>query len=171
MIFLDIIITTIVLYGGYKGYQNGMISQLLGFMIFLIIFYKGVYIYHFSEELVSKLNISIRHSKFFIIYSVAISFIFITILSFLSKKIIELILIITFMKPIDKFLGGILGMVKYFFYISICIFLIKETNQKTNIIPYNFFENSFSNIINILIPISKKEFLFYFNKFKLLIYH
>lgn len=171
MIFLDIIITTIVLYGGYQGYQKGMISQLFGVMIFLIVFYKGVYIYHFSEELVRKLNISIISSKFFIIYSVTISFTFIILLSFFSKKMIELILIISFMKPIDRFLGGILGIVKYFFYISICIFLIKETNKKINIIPYKFFESSFSNIINIIPTISKRVFLFYFNKFKLLLYH
>ncbi|WP_238784959.1 CvpA family protein [Blattabacterium cuenoti] len=189
MIFLDIIIVIIILYGGYSGYKKGMISQFFGFMMFFLFFYKGIYIYHLSKEFIKKLiskefikkliseefikkliseefikKFDINYSKYFLFISIVVSFILIILSSFFLKKMIELILIITLMKPIDRFLGAVLGMLKYFFHISICIFLMK----KTNMIPYKFFESSFSNskIIKIIPTLCQKVLLFFFKKLK-----
>ncbi|WP_185862366.1 CvpA family protein [Blattabacterium cuenoti] len=150
MLVLDIIIIILVLYGGYHGYQKGLISQFFVFMIFFILISKGIYIYHFISELLKKV---INKESYLLttVYSLIISFFSIIIVSFLSKKIIEFIIMMTCMKPMDRLCGIILGMIKYFFYLSICIFLLKEANKKIDIIPYNFFQNSF-----------EKEFQFFF---------
>ncbi|WP_185872448.1 CvpA family protein [Blattabacterium cuenoti] len=157
MLILDIIIIILVLNGGYHGYKKGLIYQFFVFMIFLIFIYKGIIIFDF----IKKINVVVvnKESYFFIISSIIIFFLSIIFLSFLSKKIIELIMIITWMKPIDKFLGGILGMIKYFFWISICLFFLKEVNKKINIIPYSFFQNSFEKEFQFFF--SKKGYLFY----------
>ncbi|WP_185859551.1 CvpA family protein [Blattabacterium cuenoti] len=149
MLASDIIIIILVLYGGYQGYQKGLISQFFVFMIFIIFIYKGAYVF----DLVKKVNLVSKKSYFFGISSIIFSFLSIIFLAFLAKKIIEFIMMITWMKPVDRLCGGILGMIKYFFYISICLFFLKEANQKVDIIPYSFFQNSF-----------EKEFQFFFSR-------
>ncbi len=148
---LDIIIIIIVLYGGYHGYKKGLVSQCFVFMIFFILIYKGTYIFNYVTEILKK--IENKESDFLIIYSITISLCSIIFSAFLTKKIIKFIMLITWMTPMDRLIGAILGMIKYFFYISICLFLLKETNKKISIVPYNFFQNSF-----------EKEFQFFFYK-------
>ncbi|WP_185866246.1 CvpA family protein [Blattabacterium cuenoti] len=165
MLASDIIIIILVFYGGYQGYQKGLISQFFVFMIFIIIIYKGIYVFDF----VKKVNVVIvsKESYFFVIFSLIFSFFSIIFLAFLAKKIIEFIMMITWMKPVDRLFGGILGMIKYFFYISICLFFLKEANQKVDIIPYNFFQNSFEKEFQFLF--SRKGYLF--NKLKELYFY
>ncbi|WP_185877062.1 CvpA family protein [Blattabacterium cuenoti] len=149
MLTLDIIIIILVLYGGYHGYKKGLISQLFIFMIFFIFIYRGIFIFNF----VKKINMINKNSNFFEFSSLIISFFSIIFLSFLIKKIIEYIITITWMTPVNNFFGGILGIIKYLFVISMFLFFLKETNKKINIIPFSFFQNSF-----------EKEFQFFFSK-------
>ncbi|WP_185852418.1 CvpA family protein [Blattabacterium cuenoti] len=140
---LDIIIIILVLYGGYHGYKKGLISQLFIFMIFFILILKGFYIFDFFQKILKEVYLKDNKSYKYIIYSIIISFFSIIFIAFITKKIIEFIMIITWMKPIDRLGGGILGMMKYFFCFSICILLLKEANKKIDLFPYNFFNNSF----------------------------
>lgn len=151
MMMLDIIIIILVLYGGYHGYQKGLISQLFIFMIFFMLIFKGFYIFGFIKEILKEINVVNKKSYIFVIYSIIISLFSIIFIAFITKKIIEFIMIITWMKPIDRLGGGILGMIKYFFYLSICLFFLKEANKKIDLFPYNFLQNSF-----------EKEFQFFF---------
>ncbi|WP_341655089.1 CvpA family protein [Blattabacterium cuenoti] len=140
---LDLIIIIIVLYGGYHGYQKGLISQLFMFMIFFMFIFKGFYVFDFVKKILIEVNIVSKKSYIFIIDSIIISIFSIIFIAFITKKIIEFIMIITWMKPIDRLGGGILGMIKYFFFLSICILFLKETNKKIDLFPYHFLQNSF----------------------------
>ncbi|WP_185882127.1 CvpA family protein [Blattabacterium cuenoti] len=162
MIGTDIIILIIVLYGAYKGYRKGLLSQLFVFMICFFFLSKGMDVFHFvSEGLLKKYS---NKEPFFTGVTLISSFFFIIFIAFLTKKIIELILTITWTKPFDKGFGGLLGLIKYFFYLSIWIFFLKEANKKINLIPYNFFSNSFEKEFQYIFYISRKEFLFFFKK-------
>ncbi|WP_185878675.1 CvpA family protein [Blattabacterium cuenoti] len=162
MLGTDIIIIIIVLYGAYKGYRKGLLSQLFVFMICFFFLYKGIHVFNFFSEVLLK-----RYSQeepFLTGFSLIISFFFIIFIAFLTKKIIEIILKITWIKPFDKGFGGFLGLIKYFFYLSIWIFFLKEANKKINLIPYNFFSNSFEKEFQYIFYISRKEFLFFLKK-------
>ncbi|WP_185864039.1 CvpA family protein [Blattabacterium cuenoti] len=148
---LDIIIIILVLYGGYHGYQKGLISQLFMFMIFFLLIFKGFYVFDVVTKILTEVNIVSKKSYIFIIDSIIISIFSIIFIAFITKKIIEFIMIITWMKPIDRLGGGILGMIKYFFCFSICIFFLKEANKKIDLFPYHFLQHSF-----------EKEFQFFF---------
>ncbi|WP_185860952.1 CvpA family protein [Blattabacterium cuenoti] len=148
---LDIIIIIIILYGGYHGYKKGLISQLFIFMIFFMLILKGFYIFSFVKEILKEVNIVSKKSYQFIIYSIIISLFSIIVIAFITKKIIEFIMIITWMKPIDRLGGGILGMIKCFFCLSICILLLKEANKKIHLFSYNFLQNSFEKEFQFLL--------------------
>ncbi|AFJ90714.1 CvpA family protein [Blattabacterium sp. (Blaberus giganteus)] len=150
---LDVIIIILVLYGGFRGYQKGLISQFFIFMIFFMFFFKGFYIFDFIKKILKEVNIVNEKSYIFIIYSLIITLFSIIFITFITKKIIEFIMIVTWMKPIDRLGGVILGMIKYFFCLSICIFLLKEANKKIDLFPYNFLQSSF-----------EKEFQFFFSQ-------
>ncbi|WP_185849461.1 CvpA family protein [Blattabacterium cuenoti] len=150
---LDIIIIIIILYGGYHGYQKGLISQFFIFMIFFILIFKGFYVFGIVKKILKEINIVSEKSYIFIIYSLIISLFSIILMAFITKKIIEFIMIVTWMKPIDRLGGGILGMIKYFFCLSRCILFLKEANKKIDLFSHNFFQNSF-----------EKEFQFFFYK-------
>ncbi|WP_185870726.1 CvpA family protein [Blattabacterium cuenoti] len=162
----DIMIIIIVLYGGYQGFIKGLLSQLFLFMIFFILIYKGVDLFHFSSNvLIKKVNIRNNQEPFFTVSSLGISFFLITLIAFLTKKIIEFFLVITWINPIDKWMGGILGMIKYFFYLSICLLLLLEANKKIDLIPDNFLKNSFEKEFQYIFSIYKKgPLLFFFRK-------
>ncbi|WP_185863481.1 CvpA family protein [Blattabacterium cuenoti] len=149
---LDIIIIILVLYGGYHGYRKGLISQLFIFMISLILIFKGFYVFNSVKGILKDVNIISKKPYILMIYSIIISLFSIILIAFIIKKIIELIIIITWMKPLDRLGGGVLGMIKYFFCLSICILFLKEANKKIDLFPYNFFQNSFEK---------KFQFLFY----------
>ncbi|WP_185856412.1 CvpA family protein [Blattabacterium cuenoti] len=160
----DIIIIIIVLYGGYKGFRKGFLSQLFLFMIFFILIYKGIELFHFSSNLLIK-KVHIKNEEpFLTIYSLIISFLILAFIAFVTKKIIKFFLIITWINPIDKWLGGILGMIKYFFYLSICLFFLKEANKKIDFIPGHFLKNSFEKEFQYLFSIHQKGPLFFFRK-------
>ncbi|AGW86122.1 hypothetical protein K645_1716 [Blattabacterium sp. (Nauphoeta cinerea)] len=148
---LDIIIIILVLYGGYHGYRKGLISQLFIFMTSLILIFKGFYVFNFIKGILKEVNIISKKPYMLMIYSIIISLFSIIIIAFIIKKIIELIIIITWMKPLDRLGGGVLGMIKYFFCLLICILFLKEANKKIDLFPYNFFQNSF-----------EKKFQFFF---------
>ncbi|WP_238858486.1 CvpA family protein [Blattabacterium cuenoti] len=158
----DLIIIIIVLYGGYFGYQKGLISQLFRFMILFICIYKGIDIFqYFSEIFIKKEN-----KLLFTGISIIISFFFIIFIAFLMKKIIELIFIFTWMNPLNKWLGGLLGLIKYFLFISICLCLIKEVNKKIYLFTPNFFKNSFEQEFQNLSYVYIKFCLFFLKKLK-----
>ncbi|WP_185851800.1 CvpA family protein [Blattabacterium cuenoti] len=160
----DIMIIITILYGGYQGFRKGFLSQLFLAMIFFILIYKGVDLFNFSSNVLIK-TVNIRNKEPILTgYSLVISFFMITIIAFLIKKIIEFFLSITWMNPIDKWMGGILGMIKYFFYLSICLFFIKETNKKIDLVPDNFLKNSFEKEFQYFFSIYKKGPLFFFRK-------
>ncbi|WP_185866816.1 CvpA family protein [Blattabacterium cuenoti] len=162
MVGTDIIILIIVLYGACKGYRKGLLSQLFVFIICFFFLYKGINVFHFvSEKLLKKYS---KEEPFFTGFSLIISFFFIIFIAFLTKNIIEIIFKITWIKPFDQGFGGLLGLIKYFFYLSIWIFFLKEANKKINLIPYNFFSNSFEKEFQYIFDISRKEFLFFFKK-------
>ncbi|AEU09391.1 hypothetical protein BLBCPU_348 [Blattabacterium sp. (Cryptocercus punctulatus) str. Cpu] len=164
MMITDLIILIIVLYGGYHGYKKGLLSQLFVFMIFFILIYKGIDIFYLVSEILPKKVNSRNKDPFATSYSIIISFFLIIVIAFLIKKILEFFFIITWIKPIEKWLGGILGLIKYFFYLSICILLFKEINEKINLIPYNFFQNSFEKEFQYIFSIYRKAPLFFLKK-------
>ncbi|WP_023469931.1 CvpA family protein [Blattabacterium cuenoti] len=147
---LDIIIIIIILYGGYHGYQKGLISQFFMFMIFFMLIFKGFYVFDVVKKILTEVNIVSKKSYIFIIDSIIISFFSIIFVAFITKKIIEFIMIITWMKPIDRLGGGILGMIKYFFFLSICILFLKEANKRIDLFPYHFLQNSFEKEFQFL---------------------
>ncbi|WP_317046294.1 CvpA family protein [Blattabacterium sp. (Cryptocercus kyebangensis)] len=160
----DIIILITLLYGGYHGYKKGLLSQLFVFMIFFILIYKGIDIFYLVSEILPKKVNGSNKEPFFIGYSIIISFFLIILTAFLTKKILEFFFIITWIQPIEKWLGGILGLIKYFFYLSICILLLKEVNEKINLIPYHFFQNSFEKEFQYIFSIYRKGPQFFFKK-------
>ncbi|WP_185883135.1 CvpA family protein [Blattabacterium cuenoti] len=165
MIYLDIMILFIVFYGGYHGYQKGFISQFFTFFIFLIFFYKGIFIYKYFIKVLKHIHIFENNALLFMIYSAFISFFSVIIFSFFTKKIIQCIMNVLCIQPIDKCIGGILGMVKYFLYVSICFFVIQEMNQKMNLIPKHLLNNSFEKEIEFLLY-KKGSFFDRYNEYK-----
>ncbi|WP_185871888.1 CvpA family protein [Blattabacterium cuenoti] len=155
---LDIIIIILVLYGGYHGYKKGLISQLFIFMILSLLIFKGFYVFDLVIETLKRYNLVSNKPHILITYSIIITFLSMILIAFITKKIIEFIMIITWMKPIDKLMGIILGMIKYFFFLSICILFLKEANKKMNLLPYNFFKNSFEKEFQFFL--SQKESFF-----------
>ncbi|WP_185868707.1 CvpA family protein [Blattabacterium cuenoti] len=154
MVYLaDIIILIAVLYGGYDGYHKGLIAQFYVFMVFFLFFYQGSFFFQFFRNLLIKFdhNDTSQNSYLLIVFPIIMSFFSIIFCTLFLKRIIDGFLSFTCMKPIDQMLGGILGMIKYFIYILICLFLIKETNKQFNFFPDIFLKNSFDKIFKMII--------------------
>ncbi|WP_185882613.1 CvpA family protein [Blattabacterium cuenoti] len=163
----DIIIVLIFLYSGYYGYHKGFIDQIFKFFILFIILYKGIIVFKLVSKLVSECvihNHELVNKKQLLFYIFSIYFLMIILIAFSIKKIIEIVFKTIGVTFINNILGSLLGVTKYFIYLSILITFFKEVNKQIHFLPYKYFKNSFEEEFQYIFLIFKNVLIFLLNK-------
>jgi len=107
---LDIILGVIFLYFFVRGFKKGFIKQtstILGIIIALIVAIR--YYENFQGFLIDFIDVSLPMLQFI---SFAIIFIVLNLVIHIIGMIIKNIIDIIFLEPVDRLLGGILGVIK-----------------------------------------------------------
>ncbi|WP_185873509.1 CvpA family protein [Blattabacterium cuenoti] len=162
MTSLDIIILILTICGGLYGYKNGLISQFFFPTTFIILIYKGYNIfiiyrnilYNYINDKIYLLTLS----------SITISIISTIFFVYILNKLIKHIITITCIKPIDKLGGMMLGIIKYFLYISIFLFFIKRINQVIKFTNDEFFQSYLEKKLEIFLYKKELQFKFLFDQ-------
>ncbi|WP_185878103.1 CvpA family protein [Blattabacterium cuenoti] len=155
MTLLDIIILIITIIGGFYGYKSGLISQFSFPITFIILIYKGYYIFIRYKNL---LHNYINNKIYLLTCSTIISIISVIFFVHILNKSIKLIITMTWMKPIDQLGGMMFGLIKYFLYISTFLFFIKKFNQITKFTYDGFFHSVIEKKLELLLY--KRESIF-----------
>ena len=107
---LDIILGVIFLYFFVRGFKKGFIKQtstILGIIIALIVAIR--YYENFQGFLVDFIDVSLPMLQFI---SFAIIFIVLNLVIHIIGMVIKNIIDIIFLEPVDRLLGGLLGVIK-----------------------------------------------------------
>lgn len=130
---LDIILIIPIVYGFYKGYKKGLVFSFISLIsvvlgIFLSIKFSSVLeVYIRNEQLVAE--------KYVSIISFVIMFLGTILILNLIGKILEKILKTVHLESINKILGGVFGLIKFFFILSVLIFFMERVDQLVTFIP------------------------------------
>ncbi|WP_416445990.1 CvpA family protein [Leeuwenhoekiella sp. A16] len=132
MNYLDIIIGIFLLLGLIKGLKNGFFVELASLIALIAGIYGAI---HFSYYAVDFLRERVSWSENTInLASFAITFIIIVIIISLAGKILTKIADFAMLGLVNRILGGIFGILKAAFIISVIIMFIAALNDRVSFI-------------------------------------
>jgi membrane protein required for colicin V production len=138
---IDIILLVLLGIGTYRGYQTGLLMQLLGIIAFFLAIIGGFHLMYWGTELLSD-HIN-GYESFLPIISFVIIFIVIIIAINLIGKGLKAVLNMTILGSFDNITGAIVGLLKWALVLSILIwvagtfgqFPLEEYYEDTTILP------------------------------------
>ncbi len=134
---VDIVIALILAIGGYLGYKRGFLMELF----FLLALVLGVFL---GFKLMGK-GMQLLHEQFnadttFLPYlAFIIIFVLVILLVIFLGQRIKHSVDQTFLGKVDAIAGGVLGVIKYSFCLSVIIWLVQSLNIE---LPQNWMEDS-----------------------------
>lgn len=141
MNILDAIIALPILFGAYKGFQKGVLMELVTFIALGLALVASFF---FMNIGVSYLQPHLGEHSLMPVLSFVIIFIVVLVVVYYFGKIIKKILDITLFGTIDNFLGGLLGILKWALVFSVFLWLFdkggiilpKSFTSKSLLFPY-----------------------------------
>ena len=123
---LDFILIIPLLYAAYRGYKKGFLIEVVNILAFLVAVIGGLKFLDWGvqslEPIIGKHNNYIPFIAF-----VSLFFIIIIGVSFLGKKL-KNILDVTILGTVDSAIGGLVGMFKVAFALSLIMWIMDEAN-------------------------------------------
>ncbi len=140
MNYLDAIIAIPLLWFTYKGFSKGLIIELATLIALLL----GIYISaHFSDYTADFLRQKLDfHSEYMSIISFSLTFIGVVFLVMIFGKSLEKVINVLLLGFVNKILGGVFGLIKVSFVLSILIFILTTFQIEEKIIDQNIQDES-----------------------------
>ena len=149
MNLIDSICLIILIYGSYKGFKNGIVSEVLSFFgILLGIFLSKTYYLSVNKYLVTVFDST---NQLVSLISVILIFTLTIILSKILSKLITKTLNIMALGLLNKLIGSVFGLLKYLLILCILTFIFSKANDLFVFIEANKIEETqiFSKIQKI----------------------
>lgn len=149
MNLIDSICLIILIYGSYKGFKNGIVSEVLSFLgILLGIFLSKTYYLSVNKYLVTVFDST---NQLVSLISVILIFTLTIILSKILSKLITKTLNIMALGLLNKLIGSVFGLLKYLLILCIITFIFSKANDLFVFIEANKIEETqiFSKIQKI----------------------
>lgn len=149
MNLIDSICLIILIYGSYKGFKNGIVSEVLSFMGILIGIYFSNKYYLVADEYLATVFDST--SQLVSLISVILIFTLTIIISKILSKIITKALNIIALGLLNKLIGSVFGLLKYLLILCIITYIFSKANDLFVLIETNTIEETqiFSKIQKI----------------------
>lgn len=130
--YVDIVLIIPLIYGIYKGFKNGFIIEICTLLALLVGIYAGM---HFSDGTANflKSNWNI-HSKYLPAISFTITMLGVGAMVFFAGKMLEKVVNVANLTPINKLLGVLFGLLKMLYFLSIIIVALESYDEKSKFI-------------------------------------
>lgn len=120
MNYIDIILLLPLLYGAYKGFSKGLIIEIATLMGLVLGVYAAIKFSGYTEGFLRDfLDIT---SKYLSYIALGITFLVVVLVVYLFGKMLTKLIDIMSLGLVNKLLGTVLGVAKYF--IILCVFLL-----------------------------------------------
>lgn len=132
MNFIDILFLIPIGYGVYKGFKNGFIIEICTLLALLVGIYAGI---HFSDGTANLLKTSWNiHSEYLPVISFTLTFLVVGAIVFFGGKMLEKVVDVAHLTPLNKFLGVLFGLIKVLYLLSVFTVLLESYDEKGDFI-------------------------------------
>jgi membrane protein required for colicin V production len=169
MNFIDILFLIPIGYGVYKGFKNGFIIEICTLLALLVGIYAGI---HFSDGTANLLKTSWNiHSEYLPVISFTLTFLAVGAIVFFGGKMLEKVVNVAHLTPLNKFLGILFGLIKVLYLLSVFTVLLESYDEKGDFIKEetktdSMFYEPVKNISLTTIPRIKESTIFLTNSLR-----
>lgn len=133
MNYIDIILIILFIWFGFRGFTKGLVIELVSIVALVLGVYGGLkFSYIISNLLADDLD-----DKYLPIVSFTITFAVIVVCVFVLGKLVEKVINLAALKPINKLAGAAFGVLKIAVILSVLITIIESYDRKLHLIPEN----------------------------------
>lgn len=137
---IDVLLLVPLLYAAWKGFRKGLIVELFTLLALLVGIYAGI---HFSDLTAEKINGSIEmEDKYLPVVSFTLTFLVVGALIYFAGRMLEKMVELVNLSPINKMLGVLLSLVKMIYTLSILIILVETYDERGSFLPTESKEES-----------------------------
>jgi membrane protein required for colicin V production len=133
MNFLDVLLIVPLIYAGYKGFKHGLIIEVFTLMALFVGLYAGI---NFSDFIAEKLKEVFGWDSPYA-PTICFTFIFLGIgaMVYFAGVMIQRMVRVVNLSPIDKFFGVFFALLKMTYILSIILVLIESYDEKGDFFP------------------------------------
>src|SRR5690554_339670 len=141
MNFVDIVIIVPLLYAAWVGFRKGLIVEVFTLLALLVGIYAGIHFSDWTSNLIKE-NIDIE-GKYLPVVAFTVTFLAVGAMVYFAGKMIERMLKVVNLSPVNKIMGLFFGVIKMVYTLSILIILIETYDERGNFIPNEVKEESY----------------------------
>ncbi len=163
MSIVDILILIPLGYAAWKGFQHGIIIEVFTLLALLVGIYAGI---HFSDVTANWMKNSLGwDSEYLPAIAFTITFLGIGAMVYFAGKMIEQVVKVTNLTPINKAFGIVFAVLKMTYFVSVFLVLLESYDEKGDFLPSSMKEKSllYNPILKVsttTIPALKESTLF-----------
>jgi membrane protein required for colicin V production len=140
MNFIDILLIVPLAYAAWKGFKKGLIIEVFTLLALLVGIYAGIHFSDWTSEMIADFfDITPNYLP---VIAFTLTFLAIGAMVYFAGKMLEQMVRVVNLSPINKILGVLFGMLKMLYTISIFLILIETYDQRGNFFPEELKENS-----------------------------
>lgn len=133
MNFIDILIIVPLGYAAWQGFKKGFIIELFTLLALLVGIYAGI---HFSDWTARFIRESFGvEGKYLPVVAFTLTFLAVGAMVYFAGKMLERMIKVVNLSPVNKILGIVLGLIKMVYTISIGIILLETYDERGDFIP------------------------------------
>lgn len=133
MNFVDIIIIVPLIYAAWVGFKKGLVIEVFTLLALLVGIYAGIHFSDWTSQLI-KDNIDIE-GKYLPVVAFTLTFLAVGAIVYFAGKMIERMLKVVNLSPINKIFGLLFGLIKMVYTLSILIILLETYDERGDFIP------------------------------------
>lgn len=128
MHYIDIIILLFLLWGAFRGFSKGLIIEIATLAGMVLGVYLAIRYSPYTEGILRDfLNISSRYMSYI---ALAVTFVVVAIVVYIIGKLLTKLVDIISLGLINKWIGSVFGVIKYFVIVCVVLMIFDALNEK-----------------------------------------
>lgn len=140
MNFVDIILLVPLLYGAWRGFKKGFVIEVFTLLALLVGIYAGI---HFSDWTANRLIEYFEiEANYLPVVAFTITFLAVGAVVFFAGKMLEQMIRVVNLSPVNKIMGTVFGLLKMIYTLSILLIILETYDERGDFIPEDLKEKS-----------------------------
>lgn len=140
MNFVDIILIIPLGYSAWRGFRKGLIIEVFTLLALLVGIYAGINFSDWTSDRISE-YFEIE-PNYLPVVAFTVTFLVIGAMVFFAGKMLEQMVKVVNLSPINKILGVLFGMLKMIYTLSILLIILETYDERGDFIPEDLKDNS-----------------------------
>lgn len=140
MNYLDILLFIPLIIGAWRGFKKGFVIELFTLLALLVGIYAGIHFSDFMSDILSE-QVGLT-SQYLPAIAFTITFLGVGAMVFFGGKMIEKLIKVVALSPVNKVAGLIFGLLKMLYITSALLVILESIDEKNDFIPEDLKESS-----------------------------